>query len=223
MLRIKTFITLGLAALILSLGACEEEKEPEYQSIYKSDLEIEKLYDNINKAENTWVTDFKIIRDTGEFGGILYDKNDYVLNEPPAPEIGVRVKGESTFLDATDGVELFAPLELVVTSTPPQDVASKEPYKFRIDRLKVVISRPGLIPLEKEYAYGELLARLNVQKQEQGEYIYTIDPFDLSYNPSGSMIHVYVKGLSRIDPEGDRIALNVDSLPKNEFAYRLIP
>lgn len=213
------FIGVAIFAITLCLIACQKEEEPEYQSIYEKDLDVEKIYNKIDQAETSWIKNYQITKDTGDFGAILEQENQYRLSNPPLPGIGIRPEGGDKFLDSTDRIDPFSPFELVVRAQPEFAQEYPAQAQYRIDRLRIVLVRPGLIPLDKEYSYGELMERLDLRNQDQGEYIYTIDPFDISYNPTGVMVRVYVKGVSRIDNQGNRERLDVKQM-HSEFTVR---
>jgi hypothetical protein len=222
----KRNIVSGVLILMLSIGtwACKQKAEEEqYQSIYESEVTIEQLYRDINKNDSNWIMDeLPSIQTITEFNGIETSKDSVPLlfEEPPMPQIGIRIQRGGTFLDPQDQMDMYVPFELVVRSGWESPERAPRDLEYRIERLRIEISRPGLIPLEKEYTYAELLQRLDLRNQEQGEYIYRIDPFDLNYNPAGYMMRVHVKAVSRLDPQGKRIALNTNHL-NTEFAYRL--
>jgi hypothetical protein len=208
----------------ITITACEKDAIQQYESIYESEVTIEQLYKDINKADTNWMMEeIRSIQTITDYNGAELNKENYLLKDPPLPSIGVRVQHEQgeEFIEPEDKIDLYTPLELVVKADP--EFASDHPKeaRYRIERLRVVISRPGLIPLEKEYSRQELLSHLDLRNQEKGEFIYRIDPFDISYNPTGYMMRIQVKAVTRLDVDGKRIAVNSNQL-NNEFAFHLV-
>ncbi|MGM0588483.1 MAG: hypothetical protein ACQETE_08725 [Bacteroidota bacterium] len=218
-------IVIGVTLMVMSItiSACERDAIQQYESIYESEVTIEQLYKDINKADTNWMMEeIRSIQTITDYNGAELNKENYLLKDPPLPSIGVRVHQEQggEFIEPEDKIDLYTPLELVVKADP--EFASDYPKeaRYRIERLRVVISRPGLIPLEKEYSHQELLSHLDLRNQEKGEFIYLIDPFDISYNPTGYMMRIEVKAVTRLDVDGNRIAVNSNQL-NNEFAFHL--
>jgi hypothetical protein len=164
-------------------------------------------------------TVIEVFRGAGEGSSNKLGEKGFKITKPPTPIVGLRQEGDQDFFTAEDRVDLFTPFELVIRAD--ETFASEYPQdaKYRVDEMKVEVTRTGLAPLSKTFSRSDLRDNLDLSREGEGEFIYNVDLFEVSNNPSGSGISVFITGLSRINYQNKRIPVNLENVP-SQFTYK---
>ncbi|MGM0587952.1 MAG: hypothetical protein ACQETE_06040 [Bacteroidota bacterium] len=164
-------------------------------------------------------TAIEVFRSTGDGENSKLGEKGFKITTPPTPTVGLRQKGDQEFFNAESRVDLFSPFEIVVRAD--QTFASEYPddAKYRVDEMKVEVTRTGLAPLSETFSQSQLRDRLDLKNAGEGEFIYEVDLFDVSNNPTGSGISVFITGLSRMNYQNQRIPINLENVP-SQFTYK---
>jgi hypothetical protein len=164
-------------------------------------------------------TVIEVFRSMAEGESSKLGEKGFKITKPPTPTVGLRQDGQTEFLTSEDRVDLLTPFELVIRAD--ETFASEYPQdaKYRVEEMKVEVTRTGLAPLSETFTRGQLNDRLDLTNEGEGEFVYGIDLFDVSNNPTGSGISVFVTGLSRVNYQGQRIPIDLENVP-SQFIYK---
>lgn len=161
----------------------------------------------------------QVFRRSSDGNGSLLGEKGFKITRPPAPTVGVRQGDDNEFLGAEARVDLFAPLKLVVRADETFSNEYPNDSNYRIQTLKVEIARPGLAPIDREFTSSELNDMLDLKNQGIGEFIYEVDLFDVTNNPRGSGVSMFIKDMARVNYAGNRVPIDIANVP-SQFAYK---